>query len=568
MSHSAAWPAPRALAWAARHERLLVVASLVPLLGLFAALYLPLLPNEQGSLPADFALWLPDLLVGDYWFATNGLSALPWFSPAECAGVPYFADPQVPYFSLAQALSLVVSPMTAVQVTILAAAGAGFLGAYALARLPFRASPAAAGLAGVLFMFNLFYATRMLVGHLPYYPFMLLPTLLLAVLPWGERRGAASEVLRVGSAALLVAAMVEAGMVQLVVPAALTGAFVLLLAGATVGWSWRAAARLGAAAALGAALSAGKLAAAFALLAHYPRDLYVLPGFRGLWNAVWQPVQMLFLGPPPDLQEVFGADWSQTGHNIRYDQHEFVYTVTPVPALLLAAAALAWLLRGHWRRPGPGRLACAAGMLLLVVVPVAANFYAPGWSAWLKTLPLLHNSSILTRWFASWMLPAILGAALALDRLAGRHGTIVAVPLAVASALLALVWVARADLSYYEDHGYGASAFPIAPIGQGWAALHAGAAVPSSHQPDWRGRAGVRRLVHRRAVATQLLLADLRLLARGHAPRHAAPGRRAGGRRRPAEPAQPGLRRVPRAERVPPRRPIPRRGPAGRPRRC
>ena len=291
-------------------------------------------------------------------------------------------------------------------------------------------------------------------------------------------------------------------MVQLVVPAALTGAFVLLLAGATVGWSWRAAARLGAAAALGAALSAGKLAAAFALLAHYPRDLYVLPGFRGLWNAVWQPVQMLFLGPPPDLQEVFGADWSQTGHNIRYDQHEFVYTVTPVPALLLAAAALAWLLRGHWRRPEPGRLACAAGMLLLVVVAVAANFYAPGWSAWLKTLPLLHNSSILTRWFASWMLPAILGAALALDRLAGRHGTIVAVPLAVASALLALVWVARADLSYYEDHGYGASAFPIAPIGQGLGGAARWRRRPAGHQPDWRGRAGVRRLVHRRAVAT------------------------------------------------------------------
>jgi hypothetical protein len=133
-----------ALGWAGRHEGLLVVGGMVPLLCAFAVLYLPLLPNAEGALPSDFALWLPDLLVGDYWFANNGPWSLPWFSPAECAGVAFFADPQVPYLSFTQALTLFVSPMAAVQATILAAAGAGFLGTYALARAAFHASPAAA----------------------------------------------------------------------------------------------------------------------------------------------------------------------------------------------------------------------------------------------------------------------------------------------------------------------------------------------------------------------------------------------------------------------------------------
>ena len=468
-----------ALAWGGRNERVLVVAALLPLLGLWAALYLPLLPNEQGNVPADYALWLSDLLAGYYWYLTNGLRALPWFSPSQCGGVAFFADPQVPYLSLPQALTLLVSPMTAVRTTILAAAGAGFLGTYALARLPFRASAPAALLAAVVFLYNAFFAVRMLIGHLPYYPFMLLPALLLTALPWPGRPagGAAEEALRVGGGALLVATMIQAGMAQLAVPAVVGAAMVLLLAGLAVGWSWRALARAVAAGLLGAALSAGKLAAAFALLAQFPRDRYPLPGLDGLANILWLPLQMLFLGPPDAPRQVMFYDPFATIRQAMIEQHEFVYGVTPVPAVLVLAAVAVWLLR----RRGTalrGRVPCIVALAVLALLPVAANAYAPGWNALLKSLPLLRESSNLLRWFAADILPLTLAAALALDRLAGRHGLRLAAPLAVVAILVVLGWTMRTDLSPYEEQGYGPTAFPIAPIEDGWAAVHAGAPVP------------------------------------------------------------------------------------------
>jgi hypothetical protein len=474
------------LAWCGRHERLLAVACLAPLLGLFVDLYFPMLPSVAGTLAVDYSVFVSDLLAGYYWILLNGPLSVPWFSPFECGGVPFFADPQVAYLSLAQALTLVVSPMLAVQATILVAAGAGFLGTYALARAAFRASPPAALLAATVFMFNAFFATRMLIGHMNMYAFMLLPALLLSVLPWpddaGPRAsgGVAREVLRVGCAALTLAVMILSGMLQLAVPAALSVAMVLLLAGLTVGWSWRAVARLAAAGLLGALLCAGKLAAMVSLVAQFPRDQYEPPAFHGLWNIVWLPTQMLFLGPPAALDDVIFHDPHPAGLPITLARHEFEYGITPVPALLILAALAMRLAfgRDHTQAAPRGRLLCLAGLLLLTALPAAANSNAPHWHALLKLIPVVRNSSNLMRWFAAYILPVTLAGGIALDRLAGRGRTLVAVPLAAVLVLFVLTWTARTDLTYYEDQGFGAYAFPIAPIEQAWAAAHAGAAVP------------------------------------------------------------------------------------------
>jgi hypothetical protein len=370
--------------------------------------------------------------------------------------------------------------MAAVQATILAAAAAGFLGAYALARAAFRASAPAALLAGTLFMFNGFFATRMLIGHLNLYAFMLLPALLLALLPWPGRPGvggAAAEVLRVACAGLLLAGMLLSGMLQLAVPAALAVGMVLLLAGLTVGWSWRAVARLVAAGLLAAMLCAGKLAPMLALIAQFPRDQYDLHGFRGLSNILWLPVRMLFLRPPADADDLIFYKPGPSGPQFLMEPHEFVYGVTPVPAVLIVAALLVGLIRRGNAAPRR-RWPFAAALLLLAAVPVAANAYLPHWNELLKLVPVVRNSSNVMRWFAADILPLTLAGGLALDGLAGRLPALPRSALAAALVLFVLVWTARADLTYYEEQGYGPYAFPIAPIQTAWASAHAGGAVP------------------------------------------------------------------------------------------
>jgi hypothetical protein len=134
-----------------------------------------------------------------------------------------------------------------------------------------------------------------------------------------------------------------------------------------------------------------------------------------------------------------------------------------------------WLRRPTVRRGG---WLCIVGLVLLAALPVAANAYEPAWNAFLKSLPLLRQSSNLLRWFAADILPLTLAAGLALDRLAGKHGVRLAAPLAAVAVLVVLTWNAHTDLSAYEDQAYGPTAFPIAPIQDAWATVHAGGAVP------------------------------------------------------------------------------------------
>ena len=60
----------------------------------------------------------------------NGLFAVPWFSPAQCAGVPFLADLNVAYYSLPQWATFAVGPAGAVRLTFVAlrrARGSGLL---------------------------------------------------------------------------------------------------------------------------------------------------------------------------------------------------------------------------------------------------------------------------------------------------------------------------------------------------------------------------------------------------------------------------------------------------------
>ena len=145
------------------------------LLGVHLALFLPYMSDAKGRMAADYALHVPNLLVGLYWRLANGLGAVPWFDPAQCGGVPYHADPNVGFYALPQALAFATSMDAALKATFAAFAAIGFFAAYGLMRSSFAASRAAALASAGLFLFNGFFAARMLAGHLTFHAFMLAP---------------------------------------------------------------------------------------------------------------------------------------------------------------------------------------------------------------------------------------------------------------------------------------------------------------------------------------------------------------------------------------------------------
>jgi len=397
-----------------KHREALIAGGLMlALLYALVQIWFPFLPNETGRVSVDFSLWLPDMLAGYYWYLHNGLFAVPWFSPAECAGIPFHADPQVAWFAVPQFLTFIMPPLAAAKTTFLLFAAAGFWGAWHLARRVFVLSLPASLFAAALFMLNGFFSVRMVVGHLTYAPFMLLPSFTACVLrPPGLAPASRPEFLfRACLGGLIVGLSVQAGMVHIIPPAYLSLVVVMLLHSKKFGAQWSAWWLLLAATLIGLALSAGKLAAALSLLSHFPRDVYPLPGIDGFASVVYVALRSLFT----PVSDALGQ-W--VAHSrLRQEQHELEYGVSLAPPLLMLAAA--WhAARGGWR---PRFTWDTGAIVALLLVPLVLNWYVPAWNGFLKSLPYFGSSSTLLRWFAAYILPAILGGALAVDALAAGH---------------------------------------------------------------------------------------------------------------------------------------------------
>lgn len=397
-------------------------ATLLLLLLALGLIWLPHLPDSTGHTGPDYGFWFPNLLAGYFWYLHNGLLSLPWVSPAECAGEPFQADPQIGYFALPQLLTFIMDPLQAVRLSFFAYAAAGFGGAWLLARKSFAMPPEAAVLSAGLFTLNGFFTARFAIGHLAFLPFMLLPGFCAALLPAPAPArgnpappGRAALVLRGLAAGAILALTLHSGMAVLLPHFAAAALAVLLLHATLQGWRPALAIPPLVAAASFLCLGAGKLAASLALLSNFPRQDYPLPGIAGLPATFAAALRALFLPAGHDL-----GSWV-TNTPIIQDPHEFAYGVGLAVPLLLACAAVAGLRAGLAAfRPARPRLALALTLLLLL--PLALNTYAPGWNALLKALPVLNSSSTGFRWFTLWILPATLAAGLVLPRCAATLG--------------------------------------------------------------------------------------------------------------------------------------------------
>ena len=232
----------------------------------------------EGSIGGDYTYFLPWLLSGYYWFLGNGLD-LPWFTPAMCAGVPFFPNPQSMFYSVPQALTFITDPLTAVIVTGWLFALIGFIGMWHLAGLWTRL-PIVTGFAAMAFTFNGLFLARMSAGHLTNHVYMLLPLLCYWLLRPSRRFTGILDSIIVGA---MLAYFVHAGASVMIVPFGAAMVLVLLIMAKTR----EVFVRLTIAAVAAIVLALGKLTAIAYFMAQFPRDLYPLPGADSLLNAFY-----------------------------------------------------------------------------------------------------------------------------------------------------------------------------------------------------------------------------------------------------------------------------------------
>jgi hypothetical protein len=437
-----------------KRERVVVIIAGALLLLMYHAIFHVYFPTGQGKLGHDYALFLPKLLDGYFWYHVNGLWAVPWFTPAFCGGIPLLPDPQSIYYSVPQFLSFVTDPLLSVYLTFVGFAGIGLVGCYALLRGTFGTSPYTALFGAGLFLFNGFYAHRMLIGHLTYHAFMLVPLiahLLLRHPPgqWPTRRGAyITDAVLAGT---LMAYMFHAGMVNVILPAIGSIVVIGLIYGMRSGQQGRFWQRLGVAGMVACGLSLAKLAAAMAYLHYFGRDAYPLPGAQRLADLLWLIFRALFIAPAHELA-------MNTFVNVQWvlERHELEYGVTFVPLLILfigtVTALRHWTLLHVWRQLDCRqwlRIVAIAGLLLL---PLLLNYYTPAWNTFLKQVPILKNSTSLVRWISLYIPVVIVLAALTLEKTACLRPS---QPYVMVLSLAVTVFLnSMTDRDYYHAQSY------------------------------------------------------------------------------------------------------------------
>ncbi len=419
-----------------------------------------LLADTMGG---DYTSFIPRLAYGYFWRVENGLTELPWYSPAWCGGLPFYADPQVMYFSIPQLLTIFGNPQQAVYWSFLLFSALGALGMYLYCRA-LGLSGALALLGCALFSLNEFYIARMAAGHFSYHMFPLIP-----LIAWLCIRAAGVISYRayppIVLAGLLIAYFVHGGALNFVVPAMLSVAG-LLLVHAMVKGEFRSLWHFLQSGCLAILLSASKLAAGYAFVRHFPRESLSLGLFDGPADALYAIITMLFLNPWISLLPI-EIDYAVMAHELR-----FGVSLVPLLLLFFGLAGLGAVVR----KTSGASLAAFVMLLIVCALPVILSIKSPMIDALLKGLPYFREMSLAIRWLAL-LIPVIVVLSLllfsqAVAQFTGKTATMFAITAGVLAYVL--LGVSAAYFERPEDIYYDPAA-----MNNAWQKVQAGGAVPT-----------------------------------------------------------------------------------------
>ncbi len=397
-------------------------------------LYSRFFTSQSGTIGGDYSYFLPQLLSGYFWYQQNGLFSIPWFTPAFCGGLPFFPNPQSMYFSLPQWLFNQFGPINSVYSVFVLFAVIGQLSCYCLLKNIFRLDTTSAFIGSLFFLFNGFYTSRMVMGHLTYHVFMLVPLLAYCFL---LNFSASDRMLAIARGlilpAILLAYIIYAGAINLMLPilVSLVGVYLcyrLVIEEKPEFWY-----RFFLSGFIALSLSAAKLVPAFFYIKAFPRDQYTLPGFNGLLSAIINTGKSLFDSHEPGIAANL-VNLTFPATDIGFD-----FSIGILPMLIILIYTLyrfsvcVYKKQPLWRGQQP---IFFFALLLVLLAPVIVNTYYPWWNELLKSLPYIKNSSLLTRWTAIDILPLVIISSYCFSKLSNARWYLLLAILCVTIALL------------------------------------------------------------------------------------------------------------------------------------
>jgi hypothetical protein len=239
----------------------------------------------------------------------------------------------------------------------------------------------------------------------------------------------------------VLAIMVYGGATNFIIPTVLSVMAVLFIHQAREGWRLTPWCMLAGVCLWAIPLSAIKLLPAFVFAHSYARPY--IPSYLFDDPARLLKVLAASLFAPAVLPSFI---YPIRGSSYSLGLHEFEFGVSIVP-LLLILAAVPLLVRNASR---PRHLFAWIGLALVVAIPIVLTVGNEAWGRILLKIPIINNNTTFVRWWSIYIMPVIIVAGLAFDRVL-RYTAVRNVALC-AGVLIAVAQLVSRDLGYYQNN--------------------------------------------------------------------------------------------------------------------
>lgn len=440
-------------------------------------------PTRNGTMGHDWSWTIPSYLIGAVPYYDPNFSFANFFSfgfgagasPIGCHagagyGFSFFPHTPAPYLMLFGA-----SPVTVAYLQFLLFASIGFWGMYVLLYQNMGLSRAMAFLGAAMFMFNGFYAHRIVIGH-PYHALMLVPLLAYCLtnqaktdgrgirhtLLWGVFAGITAYYAYSFKVIIVIVAFMLSLLALLAISLFQRGGFVPLTLRSVIAI----------AVAVGLAFQSlyGMFNAHGLGIAVAQRISYSFPVFKDVGTTLHLLFEMLFLAPA-DIEQSYQAGILNQG--ILQERHELEYGITLVPLMLLLTYLISvvrkWLYTDSWvqMRLTRSQALYVAAIVLIFLFPIIYTTDFPSLLPIIKGTPLINATTSPQRTYFVFVVLIPVLAVLALSKFNLRKLAWPVTIVSLSGVVLTTVWK---DREFYHNQPYDPKPIQVthAKLKEGW----------------------------------------------------------------------------------------------------
>jgi hypothetical protein len=352
------------------------------------------------------------MIFGKIWFLKNGFLSIPHFAASLCGGTPYHADPSSFYFSFMQIFFINFDVPHALRLTFLTFKLFGFVGMYLLCRRSFKLDKVSALIAAILFIFNSFFTTRALVGHLIYGYYALIPIYIFFIIESAKAKKNLSNIYILTSS-LILSSFLYAGAASLM-PFTLYAIVLVLIIHFQLFKLKELLKKFFYSLVLTFLLSISKISYSLNFLKLFAREVNGAT-LDNYFSFIYTFISSLFIVPDP-----FFFDKHQFQINKIYVYlHELEYGVGIIPILIFFYYLFFVKKKIIFSKKNNYLL------IILLLLPSLLIVEIPYLSNIINQTPIISSTWVRSRWLCVYIIPIILGTCILINKINFKNNLII-----------------------------------------------------------------------------------------------------------------------------------------------